>query len=68
MLEDGYIHGLSCAAEVNNSKRSSRCAKIEAAYWLDGFQGDHKSFITEDALYFPTLRRALSLLWIHEAI
>jgi hypothetical protein len=68
MLEDGYIHGHSCAAEVNDSKRSSRCAEIEAGYWLDGFQGDHKSFITEDALYFPTLRRALSLLWIHDAI
>ena len=68
MLEDGYIHGHSCAAEVNDSKRSSRCAEIEAGYWLDGFQGDHKSFITEDAIYFPTLRRALSLLWIHEAI
>jgi Zn-dependent peptidase ImmA (M78 family) len=68
MLEDGYIHGHSCAAEVNDSKRSSRCAEIEAGYWLDGFQGDHKSFITEDALYFPTLHRTLSLLWIHEAI
>jgi hypothetical protein len=68
MLEDSYIHGHSCAAEVNDFKRSSRCAEIEAGYWLDGFQGDHKSFITEDALFFPTLRRALSLLWIHEAI
>ena len=68
MLEDGYIHGHSCAAEVNDSKRSSRCAEIEAGYWLDGFQGDHKSFITEDAVYFPSLRRSLSLLWIHEAI
>ena len=68
MLEDGYIHGHSCAAEVNESKRSSRSAEIEAGYWLEEFDGDHKSFITEDALYFPTLRRALSLLWIHEAI
>jgi Zn-dependent peptidase ImmA (M78 family) len=68
MLEDIYIHGHSCAAEVNESKRSSRCAEIEAGYWLEGFRGDHKSLITEDALYFPTLRRALSLLWIHEAI
>ena len=25
-------------------------------------------YITEDAVYFPTLHRALSLLWIHEAI
>ena len=68
MLEDSYIHGHSCAAEVNDSRRSSRCTEIEAGYWLDGFQGDQKSFVTEDALYFPTLRRALSLLWIHEAI
>ena len=68
MLEDGYVHGHSCAAEVNDSKRSSRCSEIEAGYWLEGFQGDHKSFITEDAVYFPSLRRALSLLWIREAI
>jgi Zn-dependent peptidase ImmA (M78 family) len=68
MLEDGYIHGHSCAAEVNDSKRSSRCGEIEAGFWLDGFQGDHKSFITEDALYFPALRRALSLIWVHDAI
>ena len=68
MLEDSYIHGHSCAAESNDSRRSSRCTEIEAGYWLDGFQGDQKSFVTEDALYFPTLRRALSLLWIHEAI
>ena len=68
LLEDGYIHGHSCAAEVDKSKRSSRCAEIEAGYWLEGFRDDHKSFVTEDALYFPTLRRALSLIWIHEAI
>jgi Zn-dependent peptidase ImmA (M78 family) len=68
ILEDSYIHGHSCAAEVNESKRSSRCAEIEAGYWLEGFRGDQKSFVTEDALYFPTLRRALSLIWIHEAI
>ena len=68
MLEDTYIHGHSCAAEVNESKRSSRCAEIEAGYWLEGFRGDYKSFVTEDALYFPTLHRALSLIWIHEAI
>jgi len=68
LLEDSYIHGHSCAAEVNELKRSSRCPEIEAGYWLDGFRGDHKSFVTEDALYFRSLRRALSLIWIHEAI
>lgn len=68
LLEDGYIHGHSCSAEVNELKRSSRCAEIEAGYWLEGFRGDHKSFVTEDALYFPSLRRALSLIWIHEEI
>jgi hypothetical protein len=68
LLEDDYIHGHSCVAEVNESKRSSRCSEIEAGYWLENFRGDHKSFITEDARFFPSLGRSLSLLWIHEAI
>jgi hypothetical protein len=66
--EDERIHGHSCASEVNELNRSSRCSEIEADFWLRGFEGDHKSFITEDAVYFPALRRALSLLWIHDAI
>lgn len=66
--EDERIHGHSCAAEVNDTKRSSRCSEIEADFWLRGFEGDHKSYIAEDAIYFPTLGRALSLLWIHEEI
>ena len=37
MLEDGYIHGHSCAAEVNESKRSSRCAEIEAGFGSKDF-------------------------------
>lgn len=68
LLEDDYIHGHSCAAEVNGTTRCSRSSDVEASYWLEGFRGDHKSCITEDAIYFPTLRRALSLLWIHDAI
>jgi len=68
MLEDDYIHGHSCAAEVNPSKLSSRSSDIEAGFWLEGFRGDHKSLITEDARFFPSLGRSLSLLWIHEAI
>jgi len=68
MLEDDYIHGHSCAAEVNEATRCSRASDIEASYWLDGFHGNHKSCITEDAIYFPTLRHTLSLLWIHDAI
>src|SRR6267143_3601493 len=68
LLEDDYIHGHSCAAEVNEAKRCSRCSDIEAGHWLEGFRGDDKSCITEDAIYFPTLNRSLSLLWIHEAI
>ncbi len=68
MLEDDYIHGHSCAAEVSDSKRSSRCSEIEAGFWLENFRGDHKSYITEDARFFPSLGRSLSLLWIHEAI
>jgi len=66
--DDDRIHGHSCAAEVNESKRRSRSSEIEADFWLKGFEHDHKSYITEDAVYFPTLRRALSLLWIHDAI
>jgi hypothetical protein len=68
MLQDDYVHGHSCAAEVNASKRSARCAEIEAGFWLEGFNGDHKSYITEDARFFPSLGRSLSLLWVHEAI
>jgi len=65
---DPHIHGLSCAAEVGPDKRSARSSKVEADYWLDGFRGNHKSFITEEARYFPVLNRSLSLLWIHDAI
>jgi Zn-dependent peptidase ImmA (M78 family) len=68
LLEDDYVHGHSCAAEVNDQRRSSRASDVEASYWLEGFRGDDRSCITEDAIYFPTLRRTLSLLWIHEAI
>jgi Zn-dependent peptidase ImmA (M78 family) len=68
MLEDDYIHGHSCAAEVNTLRRHSRSSDIEAGYWLEGFRGNHKSYITEDALFFPTLQRSLSFLWIHDAI
>jgi Zn-dependent peptidase ImmA (M78 family) len=66
--EDSHIAGLTCAAEVNTSKRSARSSKVEADYWLSGFQGKHKAYITEDARYFPMLDRSLSLLWIHDAI
>jgi Zn-dependent peptidase ImmA (M78 family) len=68
MLDDNYTHGCSCAAEVGPAKRKSRSSKIEAGYWLEGFRGNHKAFITEDSRYFPVLRRSLSLLWIHDAI
>lgn len=68
MLEDDYIHGHSCAAEVHDSNLSSRCSEIEAGFWLENFHGDHKSYVTEDARFFPSLGRSLSLLWIHEAI
>jgi len=68
LLEDDYVHGHSCTAEVNEEKRRSRSSDIEASYWLERFRGDHKSCITEDAIYFPTLRRTLTLLWIHDAI
>jgi hypothetical protein len=68
MQSDPYVHGLSCAAEVGPSKRAARSSKIEADYWLDGFRGNHKAFITEDARYFPMLNRSLSLLWIRDTI
>lgn len=68
MLEETDIHGCSCAAEVGPNKRYSRSSRIEAGHWLNGFRGNHKSYITEDARYFPVLGRSLSLLWIHDAI
>jgi Zn-dependent peptidase ImmA (M78 family) len=68
LQSDPYIHGLSCAAEVGSGKRVARSSKVEADYWLDGFRGNHKAYITEDARYFPVLNRCLSLLWIHDAI
>ena len=68
MQADSYIHGRSCAAEVSQNKRTSRSSKIEADYWLEGYCGQHKAYITEDARYFPALNRSLSLLWIHDAI
>jgi Zn-dependent peptidase ImmA (M78 family) len=68
LLEETYIHGCSCAAEVNATKRQSRSSQVEAGYWLEGFRGNHKAVLTEDARYFPVLNRSLSLLWIHDAI
>lgn len=68
ILEDTYIHGCSCAAEVGPNKRNARSKQIEAGYWLEGFRGDHRSLITEDARFFPSINRSLSLLWIHDAI
>ena len=68
MLEENDVHGCSCAAEVGINKRSSKSPRIEAGYWLEGFRGDHKSCITEEARFFPTLNRSLSLLWIRDAI
>jgi hypothetical protein len=68
MSEDNYIHGHSCAAEVNEFKRAARSSQIEADYWLEGFRGDHKSYITEDARFFTGLGKSLSLLWIHDEI
>jgi hypothetical protein len=68
MLEETYIHGCSCAAEVGQNKRSARSSQVEAGYWLEGFRGNHKALITEDARYFSRLGRSLSLLWIHDVI
>jgi Zn-dependent peptidase ImmA (M78 family) len=68
MQASSYIHGCSCAAEVRPSRITSRSSKVEADYWLEGYRGQHKAYITEDARYFPLLNRCLSLLWIHEAI
>jgi Zn-dependent peptidase ImmA (M78 family) len=68
LLDETYIHGCSCAAEVGPIKRHSRSSQIEADYWLEGFRGYHKAYITEDARYFTVLNQSLSLLWIHDAI
>lgn len=68
MLYENFVHGLSCAAEVGVNKRTSKSSRVEAGYWLSGFEHDHKSCITEEARYFSTLGRSLSLLWIKDAI
>jgi Zn-dependent peptidase ImmA (M78 family) len=68
MLEESFIHGRSCAAEVGADKRKSRSSQIEAGYWLEGYRDDQRSLLTEDARFFPSLNRSLSLLWIHDAI
>jgi len=65
LLEEGYVHGHSCAAEVMKTRRPVRDS-VEAGYWLRGFYHDTKSMIVEDSRYFPTLGRSLSLLWINE--
>jgi Zn-dependent peptidase ImmA (M78 family) len=68
MQADSYTHGLSCAAEVGPNKRAAKSSKVEADCWLEGYRGQHKAYVTEDARYFPALNRSLSLLWIHDAI
>jgi Zn-dependent peptidase ImmA (M78 family) len=68
MRSETYVHGCSCAAEVGPHKRASRSSQVEADYWLDGFRGQHKAYITEDARFFPVLNKSLSLLWIYDAI
>lgn len=68
LLEDGYVHGHSCAAEVIKTHGNARATDIEAGFWLKDFYGDHKSMLTEDARFFPSLNRSLSLLWINEVI
>jgi len=68
LLEDGYVHGHSCAAEVLKTHGTAESSDIEAGFWLEGFYGDHKASITEEARFFPSLERALSLIWIHEDI
>lgn len=68
MLDENFVHGLSCAAEVGVNKKTSKSPRIEAGYWLKGFEYDHRSCITEEARYFPKLDRSLSLLWIKDAI
>jgi predicted transcriptional regulator len=66
MLEDNYVHGLSCAAEVLKTHKTARASDVEAGFWLDGFYDNHKAVLTEEARYFPSLERTLSLIWIYE--
>jgi Zn-dependent peptidase ImmA (M78 family) len=68
LLEDGYVHGHSCAEECRKIGQPARSDQVEASFWLKGFFGDHKSAITEDSRYFTRLQRTLTLLWIHEQI
>ena len=67
-LASSQIHGCSCAAKVGTARRIDRSEHIEAGWWFDGFYANHKSFIVEEACYFPKIDRALSLLWVRDEI
>lgn len=67
-LKGGEIHGRSCAAKVNDAKRSDRSELIEAGWWFEGYYQDYKSYITEEAYFFPALGRCLTLLWVKDEI
>ena len=60
LSEDGYVHGCSCAAEAMKSGQPRRASDVEASFWLDGFRGDHKALITEDARVFSQPKTELS--------
>jgi len=68
MEEDGYIHGYSCAKEVGLNKKRVRAKDVPAQAWLEEFRHDPKPVVTEDAWYFSTLDRTLSLIWVEDAI
>lgn len=68
MEEEGYIHGHSCAAEVGPDRKRSRANNVPASAWLEDFRHDHRAVVTEDAWYFTTLNRTLSLVWVEEVI
>ena len=67
-LNSTLIHGHSCAAQVNDRKRSDRSEISEAGWWFDGYYHDHKAYITEEARFFPRIGRSLCLLWVKDEI
>jgi hypothetical protein len=68
VAEDERIHGLSCAAEVGPMREFTSGDDIPAEAWLEGFRGNHKAVVREEARYFSRLNKILSIVWIFEEL
>ena len=53
---------------VETGKREVRASDVPAGCWLREFSPDDRECVTEDAIASSTFGRALSLVWIHDAI